>query len=113
LFNCKDSTEVLLKGYENALLVVTKTIDKVMTGDLHVKDLVVSKILRQDLYKYSTLFPHVAAALQLSEAGVPLVRGDTIHYSYTDAFHTNALHRVVPVNLIDAGEEQDYDKVKP
>jgi DNA polymerase elongation subunit (family B) len=43
LFDCKDPTEVLLKGYENALLVITKTIDKVMTGELQVKDLLVSK----------------------------------------------------------------------
>jgi len=62
LFDCKDSAEVVSKGYENALLLVTKTIDKVMTGELVLKDLVVSKILRQDLYKYRSLFPHVSAA---------------------------------------------------
>ena len=72
------------RGYD-ALLLVTKTIDKVMTGELELKDLTVSKILRQDLYKYRSLFPHVSAALQLTEAGVPLTRGDTIQYIYTDA----------------------------
>ena len=66
------------KGYENALLLVAKTIDKVMTGELELKDLIVSNILRQDLYKYRNLFPHVSAALQLTEAGVPMERGDTI-----------------------------------
>ena len=65
LFDCKDSAEVLSKGYENALLLVTKTIDKVMTGEIQLKDLVVSKMLRQDLIKYRSLFPHVSAALQL------------------------------------------------
>jgi hypothetical protein len=30
LFDCKDSTDVLSEGYENALLLVTKTIDKVV-----------------------------------------------------------------------------------
>jgi DNA polymerase elongation subunit (family B) len=111
LFDCKDSIEVLLKGYENALLVVTKTIDRVMTGELQVKDLVVSKILRQDLYQYRTLFPHVAAALQLSEAGVPVTHGDTIHYLYTDASHSNPLLRVTALNLIE-DNEQDYDREK-
>lgn len=62
LFDCKDSAEVLSKGYENTLLVVTKTMDKVMTGEILIKDLVVSKILRQDLYKYNSLLPHVSAA---------------------------------------------------
>jgi hypothetical protein len=32
LFDCKDSTEVLSKGYEHALVLVTQTIDKIMTG---------------------------------------------------------------------------------
>jgi DNA polymerase elongation subunit (family B) len=46
LFDCKDSTEVLTKGYENALLVVTQTIDKIMTGEgVEQQDLVISKLL--------------------------------------------------------------------
>jgi DNA polymerase elongation subunit (family B) len=110
LFDCKDSTEVMSKGYENALLLVTKTIDKVMTGELEVKDLIVSKILGQDLFKYRSLFPHVSAALQLSEAGVPLVRGDTVQYIYTDAGHTNPLRRVTPLEFIGQAKEQVYDK---
>ena len=110
LFDCKDSAEVLSKGYENALLLVTKTIDKVMTGEIQLKDLVVSKMLRQDLTKYRSLFPHVSAALQLTEAGKSLVRGDIIQYIYTDAAHKNPLRRVMPLDLI--SEEHDYDKEK-
>ena len=100
------------RGYENALLLVTKTIDKVMTSGLELKDLVVSKILRQDLYKYRNLFPHVSAALRLTEAGVPLMRGDTIQYIYTDAGHSNPLRRVTPVEFIEQGREEVYDKDK-
>ena len=110
LFDCKDSAEVLSKGYENALLLVTRTIDKVMTGEIQIKDLVVSKLLRQDLTKYRSLFPHVSAALQLTEAGNSLVRGDIIQYIYTDADHVNPLRRVMPLDLI--SEEHDYDKEK-
>jgi DNA polymerase elongation subunit (family B) len=111
LFDCKDSTEIVSRGYENALFIVTRTIDKVMTGELELKDLIVSKVLRQDLYKYRSLFPHVSAALQLTEAGVPLARGDTIQYIYTDAAHSNPLRIVMPVELIEGGREQ-YDKEK-
>jgi hypothetical protein len=78
LFDCKDSAEVISKGYDNALLLVTKTIDKVMTSEIPLKDLVVSKMLRQDLTQYRSLFPHVSAALQLTEAGKSLIRGDII-----------------------------------
>lgn len=111
LFDCKDTTKVLLKGYENALLVVTRTMDRIMTGELQVKDLVVSKILRQDLRRYKSLFPHVAAALQLTEAGVPLTRGDIIYYLHTNTSHSNPLCRVKPINLIEE-HENDYDREK-
>jgi DNA polymerase I len=110
LFDCKDSVEVLSKGYENALLLVTRTIDKVMTGEIQIKDLVVSKLLRQDLDKYRNLFPHVSAALRLTEAGKSLVRGDNVRYIYRDAAHKNPLRRVMPLDLI--SEEPDYDKEK-
>jgi DNA polymerase elongation subunit (family B) len=110
LFDCKDSADVLFKGYENALLLVTNSIDKVMTGEIPIKDLVVSKMLRQDLTKYRSLFPHVSAALQLTEAGKSLVRGEIIHYIYTDAAHKNPLRRVMPLDLV--SEEHDYDKEK-
>jgi DNA polymerase elongation subunit (family B) len=110
LFDCKDSAEVLSKGFENALLLVTRTIDKVMTGEFELKDLVVSKMLRQDLTKYRSLFPHVSAALQLTDAGKSLIRGDIIQYIYTDAAHKNPLRRVMPLDLI--SEERDYDKEK-
>jgi DNA polymerase elongation subunit (family B) len=110
LFDCKDSAEVLSKGYENALLLVTRTIDIVMTGEIQIKDLVISKMLRQDLNKYSSLFPHVSAALQLTEAGQSLVLGDIIQYIYTDAAHKNPLRRVMPLDLV--SEEHDYDKEK-
>ena len=93
-------------------MLVTRTIDKVMTGELERKDLIVSKILRQDLHRYRSLFPHVSAALQLTEAGVPLTRGDTIQYIYIDAAHSNPLRRVTPVEFIEEGREQVYDKEK-
>ena len=95
LFDCKDSSEILSKGYENALLLVTQAIDAIMTGEgIDDKDLVISKLLRQDIQKYKSLFPHVSAAIQLKK--YPL-KGDTIQYIYTDSKHNNPLCRVVPI----------------
>jgi DNA polymerase elongation subunit (family B) len=66
-FDCKDSDQVVKKGYEDALLLVTQTIDKIMTGEgLAAEDLVISKYLSQNIVKYKSLFPHVSAAIQLS-----------------------------------------------
>ena len=55
LFDCKDSSGVISKGYEDALLLVTQAIDKIMTGEgLAAEDLVISKLLRQDISKYKS-----------------------------------------------------------
>ena len=73
LFDCKDSAEVANKGYENALFLVTKAIDRIMTAeDITQQDLVISKLLRQDIEKYKSLFPHVLAAIRLYYMRQPL-----------------------------------------
>ena len=57
LFDCKDSAEVVSKGYENCLLLVTKAIDKIMTGEeIQQEDLVISKLLGQEIEKYKIYF---------------------------------------------------------
>jgi DNA polymerase elongation subunit (family B) len=81
-----------------------------MTGEgLDDKDLVISKLLRQDIEKYKSLFPHVYAAIQLSKH--PL-KGDTIQYINTDSQHKNPLCRVVPIENIKAESLPQYDKEK-
>jgi DNA polymerase elongation subunit (family B) len=108
LFDCKDSTEILTKGYEDALLLVTQAIDSIMTGEgLDDKDLVISKLLRQDIQKYKSLFPHVSAAIQSRR--YPL-KGETIQYIYTDSKHNNPLCRVVHIE--DLASLPPYDKEK-
>jgi DNA polymerase elongation subunit (family B) len=96
LFDCNDSSEIITKGYEDALLLVTQAIDTIMTGEgLNDKDLIISKLLRQDIQKYRSLFPHISAAIQSRKYPV---RGDTIQYIYTDSKHNNPLYRVTIEN---------------
>ena len=93
----KDSSEVTTKGYEDALLLVTQTIDKIMTGErIEQRDLVISKLLRNGVGNYKSIFPHVAAAIQLSSLGKTPIKGENIQYVYTDSKHKNPLCRVVP-----------------
>jgi DNA polymerase elongation subunit (family B) len=128
--DCKDSAEVINKGYERALFLVTQAIDKIMTGeDIQQQDLVISELLRQDINKYKSLFPHVSAAIQLcndyynTNTGKYPQQGDTIQYIYTNSQHSNPLCRVVPIELIKEEEGQgqgqgikqiplNYDKEK-
>jgi hypothetical protein len=53
LFECKDTKEIMDKGYESALLLVTKAIDRIMLRgqDITQEDLVVSKLLGQNIIK--------------------------------------------------------------
>jgi DNA polymerase elongation subunit (family B) len=109
LFDCQSSKEVLAIGYQNALTYITHSIDKLMNGEVRITDLVVSKLLRQSIEKYRSLFPHVAAAIRLNVSGVIANRGDSIQYVHTDSNHTDPLYRITPAKLISSKE---YDKEK-
>ena len=109
LFDCQSSEEVLTIGYENALLYITHSIDKLMNGKVQITDLVISKLLRQNIEKYRSLFPHVAAAIRLNISGVIASRGDNIQYVHTDASHADPLHRITPARLFSS---ENYDKEK-
>jgi DNA polymerase elongation subunit (family B) len=80
-----------------------------MNGEIQITDLVISKLLRQNIEKYRSLFPHVAAAIRLNVSGVIANRGDNIQYVYTDSNHTDPLHRITPAKLISS---KDYDREK-
>jgi DNA polymerase elongation subunit (family B) len=80
-----------------------------MTGEgIQQQDLVISKLLRQDIEKYKSLFAHVSAAIQLSTkgGGTYPTKGNTIQYIYTDSQHKNPLCRVVPLEILQKGEKE-------
>jgi hypothetical protein len=89
-----------------------------MTGEgILQQDLIISKLLRQDIDKYRSLFLHVSAAIQLSNnnsngsSGKYPTKGDTIQYIYTNSQHNNPLCRVVPIeNLQEEGKTTTLDK---
>jgi len=84
-----------------------------MTGEIDPADLIISKQLRMDITKYRSLFPHVAAAIQLSKPnGKQPKRGDFIQYVYTDSQHQNPLNRVVTAGDSDNYIGLEYDKEK-
>jgi DNA polymerase elongation subunit (family B) len=80
-----------------------------MNGKVQITDLVISKLLRQNIEKYRALFPHVAAAIRLNVSGVITNRGDSIQYVHTDSDHTDPLQRITPAKFISS---ESYDKAK-
>ena len=97
--------EIWLGAISNFVLLQLRRRDsaevanRIMTAeDITQQDLVVSKLLRQDIEKYKSLFPHVSAAIQLSNSnstdGRYPAKGDTINYIYTNTQHKNPLCRI-------------------
>jgi DNA polymerase elongation subunit (family B) len=109
LFDCNNSEEVLKSGYETTRLYITQSIDMIMNGEVQTTDLVISKLLRQNIEKYRSLFPHVAAAIRLNISGLIASKGDKIEYVYTDSKHADPLLRIVPAKLM-AAEHYDREK---
>ena len=65
-----------------------------------------------DITKYKNIFPHVAAAIQLSNInGKQPIRGETIEYIYTDSQHQNPLNRVTIADS-DNNFGLNYDREK-
>jgi DNA polymerase elongation subunit (family B) len=109
LFDCDNFEVVLSKGYQNALQHITHSIDKLMNGEIQITDLVISKLLRQNIEKYRSLWPHVAAAVKLNISGVITSRGENINYVYTGSNHADPLQRITPAKLMSS---ENYDKEK-
>ena len=80
-----------------------------MNGEVQITDLVISKLLRKNIEKYKSLFPHVAAAIRLNISGVIANRGDTIQYVHSNSHHNDPLQRITPARLI---ASENYDKEK-
>ena len=81
-----------------------------MTGEgIDNKDLIISKLLRQDIQKYKSLFPHVSAAIQSRK--YPL-KGDTIQYIYTDSKRNNPLCRVTSIENLKPLPQYDKERYK-
>jgi hypothetical protein len=87
-----------------------------MTGEgIQQQDLIISKLLRQDIEKYRSLFAHVSAAIQLSsnvEGGRRPSKGDTIQYVYTNSKHNDPLCRVVPLEILQKREKDGKENSK-
>jgi DNA polymerase elongation subunit (family B) len=114
LFDADSSSDIVNRTLEDALLCVAKTIDKIMTGQVEIKELVISKQMRMDITEYKNLFPHVAAAIQLSNSNSTIPhKGDNIEYVYVDSQHQNPLRRVVAAEYMQDGNlSMEYDREK-
>ncbi len=112
LFDCENAEEVRAKGYRNALDLISKTIDKLMEEEIPPEKLVVSKILRRPIGKYTRMFPHVSAAVQMAGRGRAVKKGEKIRFIYMNARHHSPLCRVEPYSPDMRGFRFDKEKYR-
>ena len=112
LFGCEGAEQVRTEGYEKALQVVAEAIADLMKGEVPPEDLVVSKTLKKPIVCYKSIFPHIAAAIQLASRHINVNPGEKVNFIYTDADHHNPLCRVTPYDLIERRINIDGEKYR-
>jgi DNA polymerase elongation subunit (family B) len=109
LFDVATSDDVPETGYRNAVTYTVETVDRIMCGEVPVGELTVSQILRKPLTAYTSLFPHVSAAVTLAHHGKVPREGAMIDFVFVNTGHPNPLRRVVPTAL---RTDARYDRAK-
>jgi len=98
-------------GYKSALNHVLETYDKIMSVDVPPEELIVSKTLRKPVSEYSSMVPHVSAAIGAIQHGKRVCSGDTVDFVYVSSDHPNPLRRVMPAEMVN-GDHHYVDRGK-
>jgi DNA polymerase elongation subunit (family B) len=111
LLDAESAEQIWQIQYIKALNYVVETCDLINSGKVNICDLVISKSLRKYVYSYHSLFPHVVAAIQMSQKGKKLHRGEMINFIYINAKNKNPFRRVVSTD-ISKNYPKYYDREK-
>ncbi len=116
LFDAESREEVEGRQYAKAKEYVTRALEEVALGEAPPEGLLITKMLRRRVDSYRALFPHVSAAIQMTQSGRRLKGGrpreyQPIRFIYVNSEHPNPLRRVMPAEMIDGGHRH-YDREK-
>ena len=109
LLSGENYEEVRMEGYAKARELIIESIRRIMEGEVSVKDLAVSKVLRRPLSTYARAIAHVSAAIRLAEKGKTVKEGEIVEFIHVDSKNYNPLCRVAPIETYD---KKGYDKEK-
>jgi len=107
LLSGKNGKQVRTEGYAKARALIFEAIRRILEGDIPVRDLVVSKVLRRPLSSYGRAAVHVSAVIRLAERGKMVQAGEVVDFIHIDSKRHNPLCRVAPVETYDG---KDYDR---
>ncbi|MEM3027310.1 MAG: DNA polymerase domain-containing protein [Candidatus Bathyarchaeia archaeon] len=119
LLDAKSREDVIGRQYERAKERVIEALEVLASGYVSPEKLVMTKILRKPLDSYRSLFPHVSAAVLMTQRGKKLrlkegrklIDDKPIDFLYVNAEHTNPLRRVMVANMLN-GDHRYYDREK-
>ncbi len=107
LLEAETARDITCKQVNVAVERVKETLERILSGDIAIAELAISKILRMPIERYRTLFPHVVSAIQLCQKQRRVKPGDLLDYVYVDNQQMNPMKRVAPTEL---AESYDVDK---
>jgi DNA polymerase elongation subunit (family B) len=109
LAEARNSGEFIQKIPE-ALEVVRKYREKLLSGEVSVWDLIITKHLSKDIRNYRQRVSQVIAAEQLLKEGVDVSAGKNVRFLFTSAENKRYERRVKAEELIEKGTSMDVKK---
>jgi len=91
---------------------VKEAINRVMVNSVPIEELVASKILRKSIAKYKSMLPHVSSAIQLTDRGKKIKKGECIDFIFLNANHHNPPRKVLAYKLVSSNINHDKEKYR-
>lgn len=109
LLDHRDEEEIRREGVASCLALVREARRQVLSGELGMGQLLMARSLRKPLEAYSSLAPHVVAALQLRLRGLEVREGREVSFILAGSRQEVRLLRAAPYELM-AGRAYDRER---
>jgi len=109
LLDHRDEEEIRREGVASCLALVREARRQVLSGELGMGQLLMARSLRKPLEAYSSLAPHVVAALQLRLRGLEVREGQEVSFILAGSRQEVRLLRAAPYELM-AGRAYDRER---
>ncbi len=110
IFSTANNAREFREKIPQALNVVKAYRKKMLNGEIHIEDLIISKRLSKNPKHYKQHVSQVIAAEQLVKEGAEVNAGKNVHFVFTDSTHKRFERRVRAEQLLDKGINPDERK---
>jgi len=111
LLEAQSAREITCKLRKKAIEYAQESLELVLSGNVAIGELVISKILGMPIERYRSLFPHVVAAVELRREQKSVRPGDLVDYVYVDSEQVNPMKRVAPAEFAGSYDTEKYGEM--